>query len=176
MTPEVVPGALALCLVAGAAYTDLRYGKVRNAMTIPALGIGIIWGVATHGLTGLVSALGGIGIALALWVISSGCGRCMGGGDIKLLAAIGALCGAQFVLASLVIAVLVGGVMALIIAIRHGQLGATVRRCSAWIACRLGTRQALSLGGDGQGLRIPYALPIAAGVVACLLRPVGWGQ
>ena len=176
MTPQIIPGSLALLLVGVAVYTDLRYGKVFNVVTIPALIIGLVLNLLLAGPAGLASSVGGIGIALALWVVSVACGQCMGGGDIKLLGAIGALCGAKFLLASFVVAAFAGGVLALVAALRRGELRNIILRCLTWGACKLGVRTTIPLSPGDKPLRIPYAFPIAVGVLACMLRPIGLVQ
>jgi prepilin peptidase CpaA len=91
---------LAATMVAAiAAVTDLRTGHIPNWLTLPALAVGIIghavfgWylGGAGAGLWEGMFALGGAvfcSIAPGLMFWKGG----MGGGDLKLFAAIGALC------------------------------------------------------------------------------------
>ena len=168
---EALPVMVVVVLVAGAVYTDLRHGKVFNFMTLPALAAGLALNTLLHGSSGFWFALGGTGLAAGLWVLTQALGQRMGGGDIKLLAAVGALCGARFLLASFVIAVLVGGVLAVVVALKRRQLGGILRRCSTWAVCRVGLNCPAPDGAGGGSTHIPYALPIALGVVGCLLGP-----
>lgn len=175
MAPDLLPVVAVVALVLAAVCTDLRHGKIYNLMTIPAVALGIGLNVALHGITGLGFALAGVGVAAVIWVASAAVGGRLGGGDVKLLAAVGALCGARFLLAAFVIAALAGGALAVLAALRRRELLDTLRRCAVWTACRLGLRCALATPAGDSGLRIPYALPIALGVVGCLLATsVGW--
>ena len=175
MTLTSVPILAVMLLVAAAAYTDLRRGKIYNAMTLPAIILGIVLNSVTRGTDGLLSALGGIGLALVVWVFSGSCGACMGGGDIKLLGAVGALCGAHFLLMSLAATVFAGGVMAVAVALRHRQLRASVSRLAPWLISRAGLLPHTDLSARDPRLTLPYALPIAIGVLTCLLCSAGGG-
>jgi len=79
----------------GAAVIDARTGRIPNWLTLPAM----ICGLATHGIAhGLgalgLSFLGLILCALVPWVLYRGSeGQAIGGGDVKLAAAIGSLSG-----------------------------------------------------------------------------------
>lgn len=176
MAPDLLPAAAVVVLVLAAVYTDLRYGKIYNFMTIPAVTLGMALNVALHGPSGLGIALGGIGVALAAWVAGMALGGRLGGGDVKLLAAVGALCGARFLVTAFVVAAFAGGLLAVLVALRRRELLSTLRRCALWLACRLGLRCPVAPAPGESGLRIPYALPIALGVVGSLLAtPVGRG-
>lgn len=171
MQVHTLPAVLAAAVVAVAVYTDLRYRRIPNRITLPALVAGLLLNGLADWPSGLVSALSGVGIALGLWAISLLLGGCMGAGDIKLLAAVGALCGARFLLAALYLAVLAGGVMAVVAAARSGQLLAVARRLWTTVALRFGFPVCPLDGGQSASLRIPYALPVAVGVAVCLLHP-----
>lgn len=88
----------AVALAACAAWTDFRTGHIPNQITFPALGLAIvahaIHGASVQGLGGALSeggfAFGGAlacGLAPLFMHLRGG----MGGGDVKLFAAIGAL-------------------------------------------------------------------------------------
>ena len=83
-----------LVVAAVAAACDLRSGRIYNWLTLPAL----LAGVAVHGwIGGLVgvgiAVLGALLTAAPAWVLFRHGG--MGGGDVKLLGAFGALAGAE---------------------------------------------------------------------------------
>jgi prepilin peptidase CpaA len=101
--------------------------------------------------------LAGLGIMLIPFVLGA-----MGAGDVKLMAAIGALKGPHFVLSVAVYASLAGGLLAVSYLIRQRRLGATLRYLSfGWLP---------ALQGKGQKAgSIPYAPAIAAGALLALL-------
>lgn len=97
-------------------YTEWSVGKVYNWMTIPALSLGfflaLLEGWSSFKIAFAAAVIGG-GIFFLPYVISSiSRGRpVIGGGDVKLAAAIGALSHIQFVLATIWWGILVGGLM-----------------------------------------------------------------
>ncbi|MEQ8789782.1 MAG: A24 family peptidase [Pirellulaceae bacterium] len=81
-----------------AATLDVRTRKVPNWLTVPVFAAGLIFHTLTGGLSGLGFAAGGFatgfGILLVLWLIGGG-----GGGDVKLMGALGAWLGPAATLA-----------------------------------------------------------------------------
>jgi prepilin peptidase CpaA len=91
--PELTTAQVVLLLCVGAftliaAICDLRFRKIPNKMTAPMCVAGIVYQVIFSGMDGLwVSLLGfaaGFGILFVLWMIATA-----GGGDVKLMAALG---------------------------------------------------------------------------------------
>jgi Flp pilus assembly protein protease CpaA len=119
------------------------------------------------GLEGLLLSLGGIGAGFALWLVSNFLGRIMGGGDIKLLMALGALMGAGFMLWTFAIGAIAGGVMAVAISLRRGLLG-KVGAPDGYLAVY--AREVLRADGDHRRRRRgPTApTPIALGLGALI--------
>lgn len=134
---------------------DLRSRTISNWLCL----FGLIAGLAAHtvmdGWSGLgVSLLGSL-IGFAVFLIFFLLGG-MGGGDIKLMAAFGAILGKRQIVTAAVMAALVGGVMALIYVV-YKKL-----------------RQAVQPEADGltQPVRkesIPYAPAISLGVLISFL-------
>lgn len=108
-------------------YFDLSKRRIPNFITFPV----ILWGLLTYtifqGFEGLkFSGLGflvGLGIFLIPFILGG-----MGGGDVKMMAAIGALKGWRFVLYTAVYAGLIGGVLVIIYLIYKKQFLATLKR------------------------------------------------
>jgi prepilin peptidase CpaA len=75
-----------------AAVSDIRTHKLPNWLTVPALFAALVFHGITAGLSGLGLALGGFatgfGILFVLWLLKG-----MGGGDVKLMGALGAWLG-----------------------------------------------------------------------------------
>ena len=160
---------LSLALVA--AYTDLRWGKIFNFVTVPFALLGLLLNSIESGLEGCLLSLGGLGVGFGLWLVSSFLGRILGGGDIKLLMAFGALQGPGFLLLALGYGALIGGVMAVVVALRRGLLAKTFKNLGASIYLRaagvapMDMADAAETGGE---VRLPYAIALGLGAMVTL--------
>lgn len=78
-----------------AAVIDFRTGRIPNWLTFPAMAIALAEAGVLHGLTGLMHAALGLGLCGAVpWVLHRlSAGEAIGGGDVKLFAALGAFGG-----------------------------------------------------------------------------------
>ena len=79
-----------------AAAIDFRTGRIPNWLTFPAMVVGLAEASAVHGVAGFTHALLGLLLCGAVpWLLHrfSG-GQAIGGGDVKLFAALGAFGGA----------------------------------------------------------------------------------
>lgn len=80
-----------------AAVMDLRTRRIPNWYTVPAFVAALIFHIATGGFSGLGTAMAGFGVGFGilfvLWLIGGG-----GGGDVKLMGALGAWLGATYTL------------------------------------------------------------------------------
>jgi prepilin peptidase CpaA len=154
-----------LVLAVTAAYTDLRWGKIFNLLTVPFALLGLLLNSIGGGLEGFLLSLGGLGVGFGLWLASSFLGRIMGGGDIKLLMAFGALQGPGFLLLALLYGALIGGVMALLIALRHGLVRRTFRDLGASLYLRAACAVPMEMSEGGGGVRLPYAIALGLGAI-----------
>ncbi|MEM1418823.1 MAG: A24 family peptidase [Myxococcota bacterium] len=112
---------LVLACVALAAYTDLRTGKIYDWLTYPMLALGPVLGFAGAGLGGLVEAFVGIAFCGIAPYVAWRAGQ-MGGGDVKLLAALGGLLGPFLGIEGQFYGMLVASVAALGMVLWRGQL------------------------------------------------------
>ncbi len=161
--------AIVIVAVTVAACLDICTGKVPNTLTVPLIVVGIILMTFTQGVSGLLLSLEGIGVALALWIVTTLIGGSLGGGDIKLLAVVGALAGPVFVIRVFVAAVFIGGLWAVGVALRHGVLVASLRRVCTGIWCAAAVRMPGQIADQSGRLHIPYAPAIALGAMAAWL-------
>jgi leader peptidase (prepilin peptidase) / N-methyltransferase len=133
MHPSSITLTLGLgCVLATLILFDLRYRWLPDQLTLPLIAIGVLVGsLIGDGMWLTLAAL--VGAGGSAWLIGEGFYRLrgvdgLGGGDMKLMAAIGAWCGPQ--MTPLVIAF--AAISALVIEVtiqglRHGRLDATRR-------------------------------------------------
>jgi prepilin peptidase CpaA len=95
-----------------AMYTDLRSSRIPNWLTFPAIGFALVGHAWLGGLQGVLFSMAGLGAGLGLFFILYVTGS-IGAGDVKLMAAVGAIMGPYGALISGLLAMLVGGVYAL---------------------------------------------------------------
>lgn len=117
-----------VALVAGAgsaAAIDIRTRRIPNVISASLAALGIA--LAAAGVTGI--SLGSSLLGFAVGLLAMLPGRVLGAtgaGDVKLMAAVGAVLGVGLMPLALVYTALVGGVMALFVAIRRGRLRRTI--------------------------------------------------
>ncbi len=107
----VAHGAAAL-LAVGAALTDWRTGRIPNWMTLPGMLLGLFLGGLAGGASGFLDAMLGLLVCgfVPYWIFRKGG---MGGGDLKLFAALGALTGLRLGIAIELASLLVGVLVAM---------------------------------------------------------------
>jgi prepilin peptidase CpaA len=159
--------AVALMTGLVACVTDIRSRRIPNLLTFGAALGAVAVHVAASGWSGLATSAGGwlAGVALFLPFFLLGG---MGGGDVKLLAALGAWLGPRDAFWLAIYASMAGGVMAVAVAASRGYL--TTAFSNVWNLLNywrlVGPRPmpAVTLEGN-RGPRLAYALPIFAGTV-----------
>lgn len=112
-------------------YTDLQSGKVYNYITLPAIPIALLlhWIEARGALPpvggALLSSFYCFLLLFIVWAMGATIGKpFLGGGDVKLMAAIGAFVPFKFAMIVLWYSLVVAGVMALWVLFRHGEVWA----------------------------------------------------
>lgn len=159
------PAAVALLLVlcAVAAVLDLTTRRIPNYLTYTAGALGlslcIEGGRFGFGAAGLF-----IGVAVLYPAFRS---RKLGGGDVKLMGAIGAIGGFPFVVEALLYGFAIGGGMAVWTVVRSGRLGEAVSRVSSELgaAAGFGLGSSSTIDSDDQLDRIPLGVGLSAGAV-----------
>ena len=152
------------------ATTDVLKRKIYNVVTYPAIGLGLalgfgIGGVGTsawgHSLLGHLTGFG-LGFALLFFVYWS---RAVGGGEVKLAAAIGALYGFPFIVTALFWSSLIGALMAIWVLIWRARLVEGLWRS---------VRYATTLRGDLPDRDDPAAIAIPYGVALAFGTTLAW--
>lgn len=163
-------------------FEDARNKMIPNKYTIPALLAGFVLMTMNNGLDGLKNSFFGFLFGFLIFLIPFILGF-MGAGDVKLMAAIGALKGLTFTTYALLATGLVGGIMVIIYAIYKKQMFKTIINMFGIIIKPLVKSIYLNTGNKLAGklfnyfekikkehgdLYIPYAIPIAVGTFGVL--------
>jgi prepilin peptidase CpaA len=168
MLPLVL-AVLTILIVGIAVYTDVRWGKIFNALTASALLVGIAIHAVADGWSGALLSLEGAALGFALFLVSALFGRILGGGDIKLLMAIGALQGPYFLAWAIFYTALAGAVLALAVGLYRGVLGQRLRSLGASLVMRASQGVPMEMHEVAGGPRLPYAIAIAVGSLVAML-------
>ena len=178
----VIFATVALSL-AVASVIDLRSQRIPNALTIPTALAALAYHLLIHGPGGLWASLSGLGLGFGL-MLAPYLFRVMGGGDVKLMAAVGAWVGPQVVLVAFLLTSLAGGLYALALLARRSDVlrGVfTPLRAALYATCATGEfhyqpAPTSSMGTPGLP-KLCYGLAIAVGTLAAMSRAVsisGW--
>lgn len=164
--------AVALAVVLACAIFDWRSQKIPNAVTFPAMVVGLgLYGFA-GGADGIAFSGKGLALGAGFFFVPYYLGG-MGAGDVKLMGAVGALLGWRLALVALFYTALAGGLLAVLVILRRRAVGRSLAGIAALLSAlsaskRLPTADTL----EGERIAIPYALPIALGTAAAL--GFGW--
>jgi prepilin peptidase CpaA len=118
---EEICGVSTAFVVITAIVTDLRSRRIPNTLTFTAFGLAVAVRFAFQGWLGLGLALSGAVVAPAILLLAH-LGRGLGMGDLKLAAAVGAFLGPVGAIAAMLCSAVLGGVLALALLMRRGQL------------------------------------------------------
>jgi prepilin peptidase CpaA len=168
-TIDVVPLAVALAVAVVAAVTDIRKGKVYNWLTAPAVVVGVGLTFLLSGPPGLKYSLFGIAVGLAVWFLQPLIGKPLGGGDVKLLIAVGALTGHLLLLRILLLSCVWAGLIAVVVAIARGKLWPCLKETLCHLFSSLAARTAGPLQSRAEGAKVPFAAATALGIVTTLV-------
>jgi prepilin peptidase CpaA len=157
-------------LLAIACIADVRTRRIPNALTFSGAGLALIYHLLTGGWSAAATSLGGwlLGAALFFPMFAL---RGMGGGDVKLLAAVGAWVGPGNVVFVALATSVAGGLMALTVAIGHGYFKVAISNLwmllMHWRVMGVRPLPAVTLHG-AKGPKLAYALPITIGTMVTL--------
>ncbi|UYZ21249.1 prepilin peptidase [Mesobacillus jeotgali] len=166
---------LLIALIVICVITDLRERKIYNKVLLPFLLAGLVLNSVTGGIAGLTSALAGTAVGFSILLIPYLLGG-MGAGDVKLLAVVGGLKGAVFVLTAAVYMALAGGIIALIILFfRKGAINRLKQIGMFLGGLRSGMKVPLGLDKEALNTTYPYGVAIAIGALAAIVFPAGGG-
>lgn len=125
MSAEAV-SVCAVLIASVAGFLDWRSRRIPNWLTVPAFAVGLGINLFASGISGLVHSLEGAG-AVMIVLLPVVLLRGLGGGDWKLMGALGACLGPTRVILVLLATILVAGFLALVQIIRKKRFVQTAR-------------------------------------------------
>lgn len=169
---------LGLMLIA-AAVVDVWKGKIPNTLTYPAIVIGLVGHTLLGGVMGddralgLVGSLAGLATGFVPMLLVWKAGG-IGGGDVKMMAAIGALGGWRFTLAALLYGLLVAVVMAMVVMIRKGIVKRTLGRVFRFLAMAFSPARPVD-PSSADSPTVPFGLAMCIGAALAVVELVFHG-
>lgn len=155
---------LALVLII-AVYGEVKENRIPNWLTLAGMASGLLLGYL-HGDRAFMHHLGGLVIGFGFLFIFYVFGG-IGGGDVKLMGAVGALMGAELIKPTLFYTAAIGAVLALLIVIWRkdfwDRLAWGLGKLAFWRSA-VGERPA-----QAGPVTVPYGVAIAAGCLVALI-------
>ncbi len=158
------------------AVQDVRGGRIPNWLTYPGIVAALTVRWAAFGLHGLKGGVIGFLIAGGVFFLLFMLGG-MGGGDVKLMAAVGSWAGDVRVLAILIAAAIAGGVLAVLYMVSRKQVWLTLRNTGELLqhhmTSGLQPHPVLNVR-EPSTMRVPYGVAIAMGTLYCVGNAFWW--
>ena len=156
-----VPFALA------AGFADLRWRRIPNWLTYPAIPIAVLLHWIIAGKYAALLSLAGVAIGLAV-LLPFVLLRMLGGGDWKLVGALGAFFGARRLAPIFFLTLMISAIMALALVLWQRRIGQTLRNMgritiSLFTLQSLGTEHSID---DPASAKVPFGIAAAIAVVA----------
>lgn len=147
-----------------AAVTDFLWRKIFNLLTVPAALAGFLFSLYYIGLEGLGDSLLGFcaGFVLYGWMYGL---NIVGGGDVKLLMALGAWGGFRFSVEVAVLGVLIGGAISFLILLFAGRLVGFVQRMYVFLLSVVVHELEFQAPKVDQTLTMPFGISISIAAI-----------
>ena len=165
---------LMIVFIAGlsiAAFMDLQTRKISNVMVCCLTLNALLFQFIHQGWQGLLFSVLGFVLGIALLYVPFSVGA-MGGGDVKLLAAIGAMSGPKLLIWAFLISAVLGGLFSVFEIIRKKSWGTTMRSMKERILYIVYARRLpdeTQLKFTQNTFYIPYGICLALGGAGVLL-------
>ncbi len=160
-----------LFLILTTMFTDLKYQKIYNHFTFPCMILGLGFNFFNNGFvegflkTSLLGLITG-GSLLLIFYLAGG----MGAGDIKFLAAVGALKGPHFVFNATLHGAIIGGLFTIIYLLVKGQLLEIVLSTFKIIRQTLTFKKLNIQLSEVEKSYLPYGFFLSLGVITWFLN------
>ena len=175
--PWVLDVVLAALVMVAGVY-DFRFRRIPNWLVLCGLIAGFALNAFLYEWAGLKGALLGMGLAtlvyLPLYMV-----RGMGAGDVKLMAAVGAIVGPRDWIGIFILTAILGGLTAIVLILAKGRVGKTIANLAIIFrqAAALRVPYAATAELDvsqPQAVTLPHGVMIAFASVAFILASFVW--
>ena len=144
---------------------DVRRLKIPNLVTYPTMVLAMGYYSFSSGLSGLAFSTGGLAVGLAFFIIPYLLGG-MGAGDVKLMAAAGAVFGPKGICIASVLVILAGGIYGIILFALHPKyMVSFFKRWGVTIKWLFLIRKFMPPEKDENQPILRFAVPIALGTI-----------
>jgi prepilin peptidase CpaA len=162
MSSDVLALTIVVAGAGTAAAIDIRTRRVPNSLTMSLAGAGVLLAAAGLGRVGVTAALAGGLVGLVLMLPGHFLGA-TGAGDVKLLSALGTLLGPASTLWAFLMAMIAGGILAVVVAAYRGRLRLAVSRSAELVITAGGNAADIEDARANNGFA--YAPAIAIGAI-----------
>ena len=157
MFPLSIQAVAVMVFTAVAMGWDLRTRRIPNGLNVASLALALAVHAGFGGWNGLLFALGGFatgfGILFVLWLMGGG-----GGGDVKLMGAVGAWLGPQLTMIAFVTSGVIAVLCRVVEVMGKAMRGSAVTPDASPLAATPTTES------TGHRNKLPYAVPVALAV------------
>ena len=171
LTQAPMATALAIACAATAAVLDHRGGFIPNMLTYSCLCAGLVLAALGGGFMGISLALAGLIASALIFFIAFAAGSC-GGGDVKLMAALGAILGLWAAIDVMLSSLMIGGVIAILSMLRRMDFSAMLRTVGLFaLLLPAGIKDAAAVLVPRERHTIRFGIAAAGGLLWCLFAP-----
>jgi prepilin peptidase CpaA len=161
---------IACIYISIAFYTDIRWMIIPNWLTLTATAVGIIVQTLLHHWVGVTTSILGL---MVIFVITFGLYaiKGIGAGDVKGIAALGAIMGLQFTLYVLAVAFIYAGIVGVLLLAFRGKIPSLIRLWWGSIICYWMTRKRehIRIIATHQVHSFPFMIAVLPAFITCLL-------
>lgn len=164
-----------LAFIAACWLTDVRTREIPNILSGAAFVAGVLMNIMFFGRWGLANSVAGAVVGMVFLIGPFALGG-IGGGDVKMMGAVGALLGPLLVLHAVAVGLMLGGVVMMIHLAGIGRLREKLAATARMFTGAWSTKSLVPLrlsDEDAAAVTLPYSVPLGLGTVAVLLPRVG---
>jgi prepilin peptidase CpaA len=166
LTIAITVAFVAICIA-----TDVRTRRIPNLVCGLGMATGLALNTVHAGSAGLLASASGLLVAVALLLFPFAMGG-LGGGDVKMMGAIGALLGPRTTLEGLLVGMAFGGAIMMVHLARQRRLRETVVNVGTMATASVlsGSLEPLRVSAAQPGaIALPYSVPLGLGTIAVLV-------